>query len=130
MSKEKSICFLISHGDLARELGEVAQKFFQEAQPLYCYSNEHLSVEEIVEGVSAKLRESLAEHAYIFVDLMGGSCWQAALRIKKDFNFVSVISGMNVPVIVSFAMNCPRMGHAELIKKLEEDAKKGIRVVS
>ena len=65
----------------------------------------------------------------LFVDLVGGSCWRAALNIKKDRENIAVIAGINIPGLVSFSSNLDRMDWQELLEKVEQDAIKAIKIV-
>lgn len=127
--KAPMIRFIITHGNLAQELNRVSQKFLQDEIPTYTYSNDVDSIERIEKDVLQKIEETADKKAVIFVDLLGGSCWHAAMRIKKKMCDTAIITGVNIPALVSFSTNAPRMEWAELLEKIEEDAHKAIRMV-
>ncbi len=126
---EKLISFLITHGNLAEELNIVAQKFLPVAIPTFVFSNQTNSIEKIVENASLEINEHLPDRIIVFVDLLGGSCWHAAMAIKKKHENTSIVTGVNIPALISFATNFNRMGWDELLIKIEEDSKKAIRVI-
>jgi mannose/fructose-specific phosphotransferase system component IIA len=123
------ICLMISHGDFAFELNAVAQKFIPLDIPVYLYSNKKDSIEKIVLDVEQKIKKHHPEQIIVFVDLVGGSCWHAAMAIKKNHNNVSLFGGMNLPAVVSLATNINRLAWPDLLTKVEGDAVKAIKVI-
>lgn len=123
------VCVILTHGDLAFQLSEVAQKFLPLDIPVYLYSNKKDSIEKIVQDVTVKLKKARPEHVIIFVDLVGGSCWHAAAGIKKAYENVALLGGVNLPALVSLATNIDRLEWSQLLVKIEEDAVKAIKVI-
>jgi len=123
------VCIILTHGDLAFQLYEVTQKFLALDIPVYLYSNKKDSIETIVQDAAAKLKETRPEHVIIFVDLVGGSCWRAAAGIKKEYENVALLGGVNLPALVSLATNINRLEWPQLLVKIEEDAVKAIKVI-
>ena len=126
---KKYACFIITHGNLAFELNEVAQEFLPLEIPIYLYSNKKDSIETIVSNAGKRIKESNPEKVIVFVDLVGGSCWHAAVNLKRNHDNISIIGGVNLPAIVSLATNIDRLEWSELVTKLEEDAVKAIKVI-
>ncbi|KAA3613597.1 MAG: hypothetical protein D8M58_17090 [Calditrichaeota bacterium] len=123
------LSFIITHGNLADELNKVSQKFLPTEVSTYTYSNQKDSIEKIVSDTSEIIIESKADNIIIFVDLMGGSCWHAAMTLKKNFEKVSIITGVNIPSLVSFSTNFNKLEWSDLIEKIEVDSKKAIRAI-
>jgi len=123
------ICLIITHGDLANELNQVAQKFLHFDIPVYLYSNKKDSIETIIEDAGRKIEQTHPEKIIVFVDLVGGSCWHAAAGIKRLYENVACIGGVNMPALVSLATNIERLDWPQLLAKVEEDARKGIKVI-
>ncbi|HID39956.1 MAG TPA: hypothetical protein EYP36_10650, partial [Calditrichaeota bacterium] len=94
------------------------------------YSNLELSLEEIEKQIREDIEKQKPEKIIIFVDLAGGSsCWFLAHRLKKGNEDVTVVAGVNVPLIVSYQMYIERLEWKDLIEKIVEDGKKGIITV-
>lgn len=125
--KNYLVC-IISHGDLADELYKVAQNLIPLTIPFFVYSNKKVTLEEIVKDIEKRIKKINPSNIAIFIDLMGGSCWHAAMRLKKNQEKVSIITGANVPALISFATNFERMDWANLLEKIQTDAQKAIRV--
>ena len=126
---ENIISFIITHGNLADELNKVSQKFLPVTFPTFVYSNQKDSIEKIIEECSSKINEHKPDKIIVFVDLLGGSCWHAAMGLKNIYNNTSILTGVNIPALISFATNFNRMDWEALIIKTEEDSKKAIRVI-
>lgn len=123
------ISFIMTHGNLANELNQVSRKFLQSDFPAYVYSNQKDSIEKIVEDASLKIKEHKPDKIIVFVDLFGGSCWHAAMGLKKIYNNTSIFTGVNIPSLISLSTNFQRMDWEDLLNKIEEDSKKAIRVI-
>ncbi len=119
----------MTHGNLAEELYKVSQKFLPVPIPTFVYSNQKDSIEKIVDDAFIKINEQNPEKIIIFIDLLGGSCWHAAMSIKKTYENTAIVTGVNIPALVSFSTNFDRMDWVALLNKIDEDSKKAIRVV-
>ncbi|RMH60408.1 MAG: hypothetical protein D6677_13790 [Calditrichaeota bacterium] len=121
---------IITHGRLAEAMLHATGHFADISDAFRVYSNHHDDIETIVrEGVKF-LNESGDGSAFVFTDLVGGSCWQAGLRIRREFPGARVIGGVNLPMLISFAVNRNRLETDALLEKITEDAHKAIRVLS
>lgn len=69
-----------------------------------------------------------AEPAIIFTDLPGGSCGFAARRLSKSLPELVVISSVNLPMLVDFAVH-RTMPLAELVPRLLQKGRAAITVV-
>jgi len=123
------VCLILSHGDFAFELNAVAQKLLPLDIPVYLYSNKKDSIEKIVEDAGEKIKEHHPQRIIIFVDLVGRSCWHAAMAIKRNHENVTLFGGMNLPALISLATNINRLDWPELLTKIQGDAVKAIKVI-
>lgn len=123
------IVILITHGNLAKEMSQVAEKFLPLSIPLYTFSNQKESIETINAHIDAILEKDNPAKVLIFLDLLGGSCMHAAMRLKKRNDKVAILTGVNIPAMLSFSANYERLSWDELLTKIEEDGKKAIKVM-
>lgn len=121
-----NLCFVISHGNLACSLKKVAEQLAVPQTNLLCYSNQILALEEIEKQICSKIDSARTEKILIFTDLVGGSCWLLANRIKQSYQSTRIIGGVNVPMIVSFFVNYNNLSWDQLTRKITEDGRKGI----
>ncbi len=119
---------IVTHGELACALSNVAQNLTGADLPLHCYSTKILTSEEIIERLEKEIQNVQPTKVLLFVDLIGGGCWIIANKIKKNNENIKVIAGVNVPMIISFLINYRRLSWSELLEKITADAQKGIVV--
>ncbi len=117
---------IITHGELACALANVAENLMASEITLHCYSTKILSSEEIINQLEEKITQQKPEKVLLFVDLVGGGCWIIANKIKKSNEHINILAGVNVPMIVSFLINFKRLEWPALLEKITADAQKGI----
>jgi mannose/fructose-specific phosphotransferase system component IIA len=123
---EQTLGCLITHGTLACSLKQVCDKLIKPAADIHCFSNQEVTLEEIEAHIKALIEEAKPQQVIIFVDLVGGSCWFSANRLKQEFPHLVIVGGVNVPMLVSFHMNLQRLEWEALIEKILNDAQKGV----
>ncbi len=117
---------LVTHGSLACCLKAVTEKLITPASEVLCFSNQEIALDDIQSAIEALIVERKPEKLLLFVDLVGGSCWLLANRLKKQHDNTWIVAGVNVPMLVSYHMNFNRLPWQELIQKIVVDGKKGI----
>lgn len=125
----KTLGFIITHGNLAEELNIVAQKLLPNPIKVLAFSNQKDTIEKIRQDALSIINNHKPEKLIVFVDLLGGSCWHAAMGLKKEFENTFIFTGVNIPMLISFSANYARMDWDDLLVKIEEDSKKAIRVI-
>ncbi len=121
---------IITHDDLAEVLLRTTGHFAETGNNIRCFSNQKEEIEAIVQHSVSFIRECAADTVFIFTDLVGGSCWQAGLRIRREIPGAVVIGGVNLPMLISFVAYRSKMESNALKNKIIEDAQKAIRVIS
>jgi mannose/fructose-specific phosphotransferase system component IIA len=122
--------FILAHEDLAFALKNTVEKITGSQHNIFPYSNKVESLPIIVEKISAQMDNLNSEIIFIFVDLVGGSCWSLANMIQKKYPDIFVIGGVNLPMLFSLIINYDSLAAEELINKITEDSKKGIKIIS
>ncbi len=117
---------IITHGNLACSIRKAAEHLTTPPSDIYCYSNQETVLEEIESSVSALAEKQNPERIILFVDMFGGSCWLVANRIKHKYKNTAIVSGVNIPMLVSYFINNKRLDGEALLEKIVLDAKKGI----
>lgn len=119
---------IITHGNLGCEIKNVIDKLVHPLDHVHCYSNQVDSLELLEEKIRTKISEQQAEHVLLLADLVGGSCWLLANRIKQSVPGATVIGGLNIPLMISYHMNYENFEWNALIDKIIEDGKRGMIV--
>lgn len=124
--KPNYLSCIITHGNFATCLKQISEKLITPATEVFIYSNLELSLELIQEDIEEKIAQIKPEKTILFTDLAGGSCWLVANRIKKNSPDISVIGGTNVPLLVSYHLNCDKLNWNDLLEKIVSDGQKGV----
>jgi len=113
-------CLIIAHGKMARGLINAASVIVGEQEGVYLLSNSEYSLDTLKTEIR-KVLENAGE-CIIFVDCLGSS--YAAARMASGG--WPVVSGINLPMLLSFFTKRERMGLEELLEAVLTDGKKGI----
>lgn len=99
-----------------------------EQQRVHCISTANLSPGEIHTKVLEIVdrQESRSGGVLLAVDLKGGSTWHAACKIAHTQEHVAVISGINLPILLSFFTKRNDESLDQLVDKLVAVGKQGI----
>jgi mannose/fructose-specific phosphotransferase system component IIA len=126
MNKKNYFSAIITHGDLAKSMEAVTKQLIVSSTKIYYYSNKKLSLDEIENAIAKECERLQPEKTVFFVDLIGGSCWILANRIKQNSQDIAVLGGVNLPMLVSYHLNYNRLEWNALLDKIVSDGKKGI----
>lgn len=120
-------CLILSHGRIATAMVEACEKITGDCESLYTLSCDDQTPKGLREKVTHLIEsENLEEGLFVFVSLKGGSCWNAVAVLLKDYENIQLISGLNLPVILSFITKREKYEFGELGDVLYDDAIRGI----
>ncbi len=112
---------IIGHGDFGRSLLESAFNIVGTQEGASALSNQGLSLEQLKRKVADFVATDLP--TLVFVDFYG-STYTAA---KTGGGGAPIISGVNLPMLLSFFNKRNNLSFEELVKTVAEDGKRGIR---
>lgn len=98
------VALIVTHGALAVALRQAVQQVTGDATGIEAVSNEGLSGEALVERVREVVRAVDAEGCVVFVDSRGSSCANSCLQAIRGLDRVRVVSGVNLPMVMDFAL--------------------------
>ena len=119
---------VICHSLLAFELVNAVQKILGHSEFVYAVSNDNLTPKIIYRNIVEIIKKSGAKKIIAMVDLRGGSCWTVAKMLTREYPDTKVISGVNVPMLISFLTKREHFPFEELPEILETDAHRGVAV--
>ena len=119
---------LVAHGGLAPELKATAESIAGAAEDLVCLSNRDCSPEELTEEVGRCL--DARPGCIVMVDLAGGSCLAAVQRACRDRSGVTVVAGVNLPLLLDYLQKRETLPRDELLAHMVDRGRNGIKVVS
>ncbi len=122
-------CIIISHGDLGSALQNTTEKIIGPLDDVKVLSNELMSTKELIGSLDSIAQEWQDNEILIMVDFCGGSCWHAAQMIQKNNKGIVLISGVNLPMLLTFANKRESYKLPDLAEHLKESSLKGTEVI-
>lgn len=120
-------CLVISHGTVAESYLEASREIVGDCKNLYTLNCQGLTPKSLYENISQLIENNnLKDGLFILVSLRGGSCWNVAAKIARNFENIELISGVNLSIVLSFITKCHRYGFHELGEILCNDGIRGI----
>jgi mannose/fructose-specific phosphotransferase system component IIA len=113
---------VLAHGSMAAGLVDAVRQITGlDSDVLVPLSNRGLSPE----ALAAQVRDQIQGPTIIFTDLQSGSCGFATRRYCLDMKQVTTISGVNLPILLEFALY-RELPLAELVPRLVKKARAAI----
>ncbi|WPC41161.1 PTS fructose transporter subunit IIA [Clostridium sp. JS66] len=117
---------LASHGDLAKGMKDTLNMIIGDVSMVEAFSSyrdENVNVRDAVEGI---IKEKYAkEDIFILTDILGGSVNTEMMSLIKQYPKIHVLSGMNLPVVVSLATQGEEISE-ELLEQIIKDSQHSI----
>jgi mannose/fructose-specific phosphotransferase system component IIA len=98
----KVVGIVVAHGNLAAGLVSAVQAITGRGGDLIPLSNEGLGPPQVTERIADALDRSGA--SVVFTDLPAGSCTLAARRLQKERAQLTVVIGVNLPMLLEFVL--------------------------
>ncbi len=115
---------LVTHGSLGQSLYDAAVSVLGPQEGVDVLSNSGLSLDQI----QSRVRDLLtSEPTIIMVDLCGGSPFMACCGLVHLPGKASIVSGVNLPMLLSFFTKRDKLPLSELAETIERDAMRGIQ---
>lgn len=117
---------LASHGDLAKGMKDTLSMIIGDVSMVEAFSsyrNEDINVREAVEKI---VKEKYSEaDIFIFTDILGGSVNTEMMSLIKEYPKIHVISGMNLPIVISVATQVEEVSES-LLQQIIQESQQGI----
>jgi len=121
-------CVILTHGDLCFGLKNTLEGMMGKQEGLLVISNLGVGKEQLCSRLKKAITdERFKEGVVIFVDLFGSSCWQISKDIASPDKNVSVVCGVNLPMLVKFFAKRETFPFEKLVSLVKEEGKRGIR---
>jgi mannose/fructose-specific phosphotransferase system component IIA len=115
---------VIAHKKVGDALLHALEGIYGGFENLRGLSNEGCSTKELTDKIKETYSLLFEPEVCIFVDVYGGSCWRAAKLAKLPT--CHIMSGFNLPMLLSFLNKRAATPFDELPAILETDGKRGI----
>jgi mannose PTS system EIIA component len=121
---------IITHGNLGRELVDVAERILEEKTDIESISFDWTGDgSETRRAIESFLKQHSGDHVIIFTDMFGGSPCNISTRYLNSK--VEVISGVNLAGLLKYiSIRARRMPFADLVKAISQETKDGITILS
>lgn len=116
---------IVTHGKLGVELLQVVESLLGPQEAVHIISNDRIDLEELCDLVVSHV--PAGEDVVLFVDFCGGSPYVACRRACKNASHLTAISGVNLPMLISFFTKRSNLGIPELIQTVRDDGLRGIQ---
>jgi PTS system mannose-specific IIA component len=119
---------VVAHAGLARELlqaGEMIVGTIPEAESVGISPNDQ--VEEIRDSIARAIAKVDRDGVIVMTDMFGGTPSNMSLSFLKE-NRVEVLTGVNLPMIIKFAVEREKCGVGELAARLKGCGRESISV--
>ncbi len=117
---------VICHGKLAFELLHTVECLVGRFENVLAFSNDGVAPQTLFEQVVEAVHTRQARELLILVDLRGGNCWRIGKMLEREFEKTHVVSGVNVPMVISFITKQAGLSFEELSRTVEQDGHRGI----
>ena len=123
------LTIIITHERMALCLRRATEKILGKQKNFFPYSTLKDSLPILAQKINQKIKKINPDHIVCFVDLMGGSCWNLANLFKQEHKNVTIISGVNLPMLISYFTHVNEMSFQDFITKVIDDGSRGIKYV-
>jgi PTS system mannose-specific IIA component len=127
LNKEIPPAIIFAHGDLGKSLKDAIEGMIGECPHFLAVSNADAGPEDIENRLlEAFNKYKNCRNVFLFVDLFGSSCWKTAKLLAMKNRNVRIITGVNLPMLLSFFTKRDRFEPAELELEVRSAGKRGI----
>ena len=118
--------FIITHEDLSAALLRSVEKVLGKQKNVFTYSNKYDSLPVLVQNIKDRIIQAKFDYLVFFTDLKGGSCWNISNILRREFPEMAILSGVNLPMLITYFNNMKEIPFTSLIKKVIDDGCRGI----
>jgi PTS system mannose-specific IIA component len=116
---------IVTHSGIGDELLKAAESIVGPQKYLIALSSKDLGFDSLCQLIQTALHPKC--DAIVMVDYFGGSAHLAARTVPKIGTQRTIISGVNLPMLLSFITKREQFTYPELVEVVRTDAIRGIR---
>ena len=117
---------VICHGELAGVLVKTVERILGPVEKMTALSNSGLTPQVLFKQVENVINEFADDKPLVMVDLKGGSCWTVGRLISREYPDTAVVSGVNLPMLISFLTKRESLDYHALTEAVRADAVRGV----
>jgi PTS system mannose-specific IIA component len=131
-------CIIFTHADLGSGLRHAVEAMMGKQEAFSVISNAGMGKEEMISALQKEISgQDYSAGVVVFVDMVGGSCWNMAKRITSAMREemssksnqpspIAIICGVNLPMLVKFFSLRNDMPLDQLVPLVRQEGEKGI----
>ena len=123
---ERILTLIITHENIGEALFTGVTSILGPQRDVHILSNKKETLPVLVSKVQKIVSSAPAKRPVCFTDLKGGSCWTLANMVQRTNPHMVIISGVNLPMLVTYFNNISHLGFNDLIDKTVTDGTRGI----
>jgi PTS system mannose-specific IIA component len=116
---------VVTHSGIGQELLKAAESIVGPQENLTALSSKDVGFDSLCRQIHDAIPPD--RDAIIMVDYFGGSAHIAARALRKLKRQTTVVSGVNLPMLLSFVTKREQFSYPELVEVIRTDAIRGIR---
>ena len=116
---------IVTHSGIGNELLKAAESIIGPQEYLAALSSKEVGFDSLCRQIQNAIYPD--QDAVIMVDYFGGSAHVAARALRKSNIQRTIISGVNLPMLLSFITKREQLTYPELVEVIRTDAIRGIR---
>ncbi len=125
----RTVGIVVTHGKLAEELVRTVELILGKQEDLHAVPAGELCDEDIVRAVREILGARGGARALVFVDYFGGSGCVNCVRAVERMEGIKILSGVNLPILLSFATKRGTMPYEEMVDHLVRRGRESVKVI-
>jgi len=121
------LALLVTHGNLASGLKDAVEQMLGQQEGFLTLSNSGLAGKDLVDRISQILEKQNHPSTILFTDIYGGSCWRSSRFVASQNSKVALITGVNLPMLLTFFTNRHKLEFDQLLTKVVQTGEEGIK---
>ena len=121
------LALLVTHGNLASGLKDAVEQMLGEQEGFLTLSNSGLAGKDLIGKINQILEEQKHPSTVLFTDIYGGSCWRSSRFIASQNPKVALVTGVNLPMLLTFFTNRTKLDFDQLLAKVVQMGEEGIK---
>jgi mannose/fructose-specific phosphotransferase system component IIA len=118
---------LITHGPIGAAIIEAVRSIIGTDEGLYALSVNEFSMTDLARELERLIAAcDDCDGVIVMSSLKGGSCWNVSALTSKERARIRVLSGVNLPMVLSFITKRDALSLDDLAEKMAADGKRGI----
>jgi len=116
---------IVTHSGIGNELLKAAESIVGPQEYLVSLSSKDVGFDNLCQQIQSAIHPD--HDAVIMVDYFGGSAHVAVRALRKTKTQRTIISGVNLPMLLSFITKREQLTYPKLVEVIRNDAIRGIR---